>query len=402
MSSKIARDLAKTVKERQDAFNLPVSGLVTTVLPELDALKVEQYGHPGTFTVPVRHPYLGARSWIRVAPDEGTQCLVQQRGDLAEAVLQGYFSSNQARRSSAGEAGKIVYRRLSTGEIEVMSKGRAYLHFGLKGDLSMLGGVVQQQLSQSELEWTSTAPTHVRRMHLATPSTQQYLERFGYVKRPDQTKQSAFQRYIKQDDDTYSFEYSRWLAKKDGKGLVSVQEGHVIDENGSVVNSSANKPLRYLRVITDASGNETLRIEIDDALNYTVTNSSTSATTFQHTAGTQGEVKASGKKWSADYTDAVMLSSGTTATMKGTSKAVVQAPQVELGQGALQSITIAPTLQNSVLIPMLSGLMAVCTALQAEVALTGTKAAAASAVTTLTSAMAQVQNIASQTVKASP
>jgi hypothetical protein len=393
--SKASRDLHRTTREQADAFNLPVGALVSMVLPELDALKVEQFSHPGTFTVPIRHPYLGITSWIRVQPEPGTQVLVQQRGDLAQAEVQGYVAQNQALRVARGQEGTALYRQLATGEIELMSGGRAYLHLGRDGSVALLGGQTQQCWSQAELEIVTTAPTHVRRLHLATPQAQQYLERFGYVKRPDQTKTAAIQRYIKQQDQSFSVEYSRWLATKAGTPLTQVQEGHCIDETGAVLQSQAGNPLRYLRVLTDSTGNETFRVEIDDALNYSIVNSSTTAVTFEQTAGSQGTCKASGKTWNADYT-------GTTGTFKAGTKAVVQAPQVELGQGALVAVVLSPTLMNSVLTPVLSALTSLCTSMASEATVIPASAAAATAaITTIAMALAQVQNIASQTVKAS-
>jgi hypothetical protein len=417
MASKFARDQARETEQRRDAQVMPVQGIVTASIPESECLRVEQFNNPGAFTMSTVHPFIGVNTWIRVSPDPGTACLIQQRGDLAQSEILGYISADQGRRITRGQDGTAVYRQLATGEIEVMSSGRAYLHFGRDGTLAMLGGVVRARLSQQELENSSVAPTHVRQLHLASPTAVLHQERFGYCKRPDVTKPAGLQRYIKQQDGTYCMEYSRWLGTKAGAALVSVQEGHVVDEAGTIVQgAAAGRPLRYLRVITDASGNAALRIEIDDALNYTVTNTATSATTTSFAAGTLGDVKATGRGWTTDYTQAVSLSAGTTALLKAGVKATIQAPLVELGQGARQPVVLAPGLSGSVLTPtlgavqaVLAALVAVNTAVQLDPGITVAKPAfaalagvVANAITVLTSAQGAVANIASTTVTASP
>ncbi len=416
MASKFARDQARETEQRRDAQMLPVQGVVTAALPENECLRVEQFNNPGSFTMSCRHPYLGGNSWIRVSPDPGTACLIQQRGDLAASEIFGYVSADQGRRITRGQEGTVVYRQLATGEIEVMSGGRAYQHWGRDGTLAMLGGVVQARLSQAELENSAVAPTHVRQMHLAAPTALLHQERFGYCKRPDLAKPSALQRYIKQTDGTYCVEYGRWLGTKAGAALVSVQEGHVVDEAGTIVQgTAAGRPLRYLRVVTDASGNSAMRIEIDDALNYTVTNDSTAATTTSFSAGTLGDVKASGRGWTVDYTQAVSVSAGTTALLKAGAKATIQAPLVELGQGARVGVVLGPALSGPVLTPtlgaiqaVLGALVAVNTAVQLDPGITVAKPAfaalagvVANAISVLTAAQSAMANIASTTVTAS-
>lgn len=416
MASKVARDLAREVEQRHAAMVLPVQGVITAAMPEIDCLRVEQFNHPGAFTIATHHPFLSGNSWIRAAPDPGTACLVQQRGDTAQSEILGYVSPDQGRRITRGQDGTAVYRQLATGELEVMSGGRAYMHWGRDGTLAALGGVVQARLSQTELESSSVAPTHVRQLHLASPSVLQHQERFGYCKRPDLTKPSALQRYIKQADGTYCIEYGRWMATKSGTPLMSVQEGHVVDEAGTIVQgAAAGRPLRYLRVITDSTGNAAMRIEIDDALNYTVVNEATQATTTSFSAGTLGDVKATGRGWTTDYTQAVSLSAGTTALLKAGAKATIQAPLVELGQGARQPIALAPPLSTAVLAPtfgalqaVLGALVAVNTAVQLDPGITVAKPAfaalagvVANALTVLAQAQSAAASIASTTVTAS-
>jgi hypothetical protein len=394
----------KQRKDRDNAtgsFTGPLRGIVRTVIPELEALKVQTVGQPGALAMQVMHPYFGASSWIRAMPEVGTAVMTQQRGDMAQAEIVSYTTHNLASRVGKGATGNAVYRRLNTGEIEIMSSGRAYTHWGNDGNIMLLGGVTSLKLSQTDLEINSVATTHARRDHLHMPALLAHEERFGYVKRPDKLKPNALQTYIKLPDDTYAVEYSRFVTNKAGVTLATTQEGNVIDVNGAIVkNSATGRDLRFLKELTDASNN-TLRLEIDDALNISLVNSATGIVDFNLSAGTQGNANVSGKTFAVDATQQATLAAGTTLTMKANVKAVVAAPLVEIGSGTMMPIPLAMPLTAGVLQPMLSALISLCGVLATVPALVTAVPTLTATTTALTAAAGSLSSVASTTVKVS-
>jgi hypothetical protein len=398
-ASKLRRD------ERNEfaAANLPVRGIVRLVVPELEQVSIGQSGHPGTMAVQVTHPYFGVQSWIRVMPETGTALLTQTRGDLPQPEIISYLNHTLARRLERGQNGELVFRRLNPGEIEVMSSGRAYTHWSSRGDILFLGGTTALKLSQSDLELSSTAVTHSRHMHLHAPATLSYEERYGYVKRADKTKPNALQAYVKLSDNSFAVEYSRFVTNKAGTTLVATQEGNVVDGAGALVkNSSTNRELRFLKEITDPNNN-TLRLEVDDALNISIVNSATGSVDLKLSAGSQSATSLTGKTLSTDTTEQSTLAAGTTFTVKANQKASIAAPLVDIGNGGLVPVALGTPLINGVLTPILTTLLTLCNTMSADLSTIypTTGAVASSTGAAISAVLGSLSNVASATVKVS-
>ena len=239
---------SRKMKEADDRLRMPMRAVVNRALPDLDAVQCEFALSPGITRLRAKHPYVGPNSWIRVMPESGTMLLTSQRGDDVMAEIFGYHVPQPHIRIRQYKDGQILYRPLDAGELEIMSTGRAYAFFGSRGDVELRGGTIRHDLSQSNLEIKSIAPTFKRRLHKASPSTLAHEERFGVVKRPDLQKPNLIQNYIRQLDQKFSMEYSRWLNTTDNLPLVDLQEGHVVDGMGQFVKqSSTSKTLRSRR-----------------------------------------------------------------------------------------------------------------------------------------------------------
>jgi len=259
-------------KEAADNLRLPMRGVIRRPLPDLDSVQVEMAMVPGSSRLRALHPYIGPNSWLRVMPEKGTMVLTSRRGDDYQEEIIGYHVPQPHIRIKQYKQGLVLYRPLDEGEIEIMSAGRAYAFFGSRGDIELRGGAIRQDLSQTNLEINSIAPTYNRRLHKASPSTLGYEERFGVVKRPDILKPNLIQNYVRQPDLKFSLEYSRWLSTTDGLPLVDLQEGHVVDGTGLFVKqSSTGKTLRSRRQWHHkAAGNITF--EIDEEMNVFFSN----------------------------------------------------------------------------------------------------------------------------------
>ncbi len=276
--SQVATD-ARRLKQSDDRLRMPLRAVVDRPLPDLDAVQVEMALTPGTSRLNVRHPYVGPNSWIRVMPESGTMALTMQRGDDIREEIFGYVAPKPNTRIRQYKEGLYLYRPLDSGELELMSSGRAYAFFGGRGDIELRGGAIRHDLMQSNLEMRSIAPTYNRRLHMAVPSTLGHEERFGVVKRPDVQKPNLIHKYIRQPDNTFSIEYSRWLSTTTGTALMELQEGHVVDAGGQFVKqASTNKTLRSHKSWFHKSQGS-LMFQVDEELNVLFSNASKASET---------------------------------------------------------------------------------------------------------------------------
>ncbi len=342
--------------QRSDANAQMRQSTVSTVIHavgQTDQVVLEDLANSGRNPVQVRQPYFGLNSWIRVLPDPGTQVLTQLRGDSYVRTISSYLSDENPELLEEARDGKVLYRQLRPGEIELMSSGRSYLLIGDEGDIEIRGGSNRLDLLQSELEITSIAPTHKRCTHLYVTGTIGYEERFGVVKRPDPTKPTLFQKFARLSDTAFAVEYSRWLNDKDGKLLASTQEGNVFDAQGQEKKqSSTNKPLRYERVFSHKSAGD-VTFQIDDESNLFLSNS----TKAKETKITLGNLNAltltcDSTKWTVNKTG---LMSFTTSLVVKSAK--VRLNSVDVGFGAAPVIpAVLGTQLVAVLTTMLTGL----------------------------------------------
>jgi hypothetical protein len=413
-----ASDLAQTEARRHaeagQRTRLPVRAVVKNVLPSLEALDIQMALDPGISRVRVRHPYIGANSWIRVMPEAGTEIFTQQRGDEVMNEIFGYYSTSGALNVSSYQQEQLLYRDIISGEMEFMSNGRAYIYLGESGDLETRGGTIRHELLQSKLELRSIAPTYVRKLHTSPPYTLANEERFGVVKRPDPVLRNTFQQYVTLPNTDFAVEHSRWLNTKAGLPIIELQEGDVYDEFSSpVLQSSTNRSLRYQKKVYHKTVGE-LTHQIDEDLNILLANTSTAAETKVDLGKknvlriTAKDVKATFlKTGSYNYATSLTTTSPTTKfnasslfTVEGP-KAHLKAPLVHCGTSP--SIPLALATQTvttfNILIGAIQGLSSALSGAFAPPNPVGVAAQAANAAAS--SALATVQQIPSKQVIAS-
>jgi hypothetical protein len=374
------------MKQAQERTQMPLRALVGRPLPDLDAVQMELAMTPGTTRLNVRHPYIGPSSWIRVMPEAGTLALTMQRGDDIREEIFGYIAPKPNIRIRQYKEGLVLYRPLDSGELELMSSGRAYAFFGGNGDVELRGGSIRQDLSQSNLEVRSIAPTFNRRLHKAATGAIGYEERFGVVKRPDTTSPNLLQKYVRQPDNTFSLEYSRWLSDTAGNPLVETQEGHVVDGGGQLVKqASTNKTLRSHRSwFHKQTGNLLFQITLtaqDIKATFTKTGTMTYGNSYTLRTKTVNE-------------------GATTSWTVKTPKARINTPDMGFGVAPVMPIALAqPTVQalSSVTGPMIGVMEAMVTAFTSTIPPLAVAAKTAS--TALAQAAASTAKIPSTQVK---
>lgn len=321
-------------KKRQEAaVDLPQRGVISTVTPEMESVTTDLAHYSGAPQMVIRHPYFGVNSWIRVMPEPGTAVLTQNRGDQRKQEIWGYISNNVPRLLRAAKTGKqILFRQLNQGDIEIQSKGRAYTHWGTSGELVQRGGMIEQCLSQKDLELSSIAPTHKRRLALHSASTVAHEERFGVVKRPDPDNPNSGQKYVKTSSGAFAHEYSRFLnappgedVSEEGRVLSSTQEGHVIDLNAKIKKSDGpNRDLRYERMLQGHLVGPKMKHQVDVDLNM--------ALLIRNAARVANEVYVSVGDYSRTKveTDKITINGNTNGRLVFGRGMYVQAPELQI------------------------------------------------------------------------
>ena len=153
MASRIDLHDIRTKKDERADQNSPVRGVVNSVQPETESVKIESFGSTGATTVAVRHPFMGKNAWIRAMPETGTAVITQKIREPHQVETWGYVSHRLGGQvKKAKQDNNFIFRELRQGEIEIMSAGKAYQHWSEDGNITMNGGVIEQHLTQTDLD----------------------------------------------------------------------------------------------------------------------------------------------------------------------------------------------------------------------------------------------------------
>ena len=397
-------------RQGDDAATKPVRAVVSGYVPERELLKCEMFGTSGQAEIAVRHPYLGVNSWIRVGPETGTSVVTQRRGDVAQSEIWGYLSNKssdvikQARTNP-----KIAYRVVQDGEMELMSKGMAALFLSNAGDVELWGGTCSEIISQTDLEHRANAPTFSRRLATNVWSTVGNEERFGLVKRPSKKYQELQQDYVRLTDNSFACEYARWVGDTANVKLCQIQEGHIVDETGTLKKqSSTTKDLRFERIFWSKGASADITFQIDEDLSIYMNNSNPNQIEAKLLWGPLCDITMTANKLTMTLSNTAQITSATSLILGATSTVQIGAPSVVFGAsssasaGAAQPAILGTNLLG-VLTPLFSTVTAWLQTFGAEPAALATLPAAAAAATAAMTALnvikGQLNTILSQNVK---
>lgn len=358
-------------EERKKQWDdLPMRAVVRSVLPDLEAVEAEMFSNPGTVRMTILHPYFGVNSWFRVMPERGTSLLTQTRGDLPQQEISRYISNRLAKLHEQVAAGEdFLFRVLRPGEMEAISSGRAYTHWGEAGDLQMRGGISRFDLSQTRLEITGWAPTFRRRLHLHNPMLLAHEERFGVVKRPDPITPNLVERYVRLIDRSFAVEYGRWINKGDGSPIITFQEGNVTDAIGRLkTHGNTNKNLRHQRTIHHRALAGTLDYQVDEDLNILFTNTLSANTQTTVSLGTNNTLNLTTKTLKVTVTASGNLSFSNNVTIRS-QQVNISTANARFGNNPVFSFLVGEKLIGQVLTPLLAQLASALNVLAAEPAI---------------------------------
>ncbi len=172
------------IKERQKAeknanygkTGKPYFGYIVTNNPHDEEL---QLGGAMASRVPTLHPYIGVDSWIRVSPNSATGVLVNSRDDTANVTMVSYDTGISRSRFDKYNKYQNLYRPLDSGEIEIVSTGKAYTWWGNESYICG-SGMVSMILDKTDLTFTTRSALYKTHLHDNTVDTAQ-LSKFGVV-----------------------------------------------------------------------------------------------------------------------------------------------------------------------------------------------------------------------------
>lgn len=363
LTSTTLREIHRQRQEEQD-FRRPVRGIVRSVQTETETVKVESFQRYGSQTLGIRHPFVGKSSWLRCMPETGTSVITQHIAEPDQLEVWGYMSRRlggllqQSRKNE-----DIIFRQLRPGEMEAMSVGRAYTHWSEDGNITLLGGVVEQHLSQVELEATTRSPTHKRQLDQHNPTALGYEERFGVVKRPDFLKPASTQVYVK-DLTTFQYEYGRWLKDDTGNLLTTLHEGNLYDQTQvPIVNTTTGGKVRLRRLVGHRLSGS-LAVDVDEDLNISLTNAAT-AKTVDLNFGAVSEMKVTSRQFDLNILQASNQSFTQSLTVRSPNIAF-QSTATTFGFAPVQPAVLGTTLTAAVLTPFILQMQTAVTLLAAD------------------------------------
>lgn len=257
---------AERIRNNYQGYQGPFEGRVENIGPFRDTMVVS-YGPNQGREMPIQHPFVGSNSWIRSIPDVGTKYLLQLRGDSEQATPVNTLPIDPENRSILYNQQYTLYRGLSAGEHDILSKGFGAIYLGELGHVDTRAGVgARESLNKVSLEHLVHTPTHKKTLLNNVAGEIGDEERLGIVKRWVDT---VDEKYIKAGN---AFQAEKFVRIKNPAGsnpkyLFQEIEGQVYDDVGTKINHIiTNIPLRYQK-IRYTNNNQIHRTEIDESGN---------------------------------------------------------------------------------------------------------------------------------------
>jgi len=180
----------------------------------------------------VSHPYVGSDSWMRTMPDEGTQVLLAQRGDLPEWEIARYYHQEVRTRLDNYKERINTYRPLKGGEFDMQSTGHAGVFGSKRGHLEFRAAGLYGGMDRDDLTIYWKAPVHNVRGPMHKLGSIGDEIRFGVVSRPSADKPKTIVNFVREG--SWAKEYMRVLSSKnDPAVLVDYREGNVYNDDGT-------------------------------------------------------------------------------------------------------------------------------------------------------------------------
>lgn len=261
-------DSDKTEKSNQQGLEKPYSSLIESVSSDSERVVISNWSTRGR-ELTVSHPFISSGSWIRALPEVGAQYMTTTRSDSSEPQLLSSFSDGVSVRTSAYRNRVGVFRSLSPGEIEVSSNGFSQSYYATRSFNSLRAGLLLRTMNQDELSIMERSPIHLQQFMNYEEGKLGDESRIGIVSR----NENSWKKFYPKLNDNYIAEEFIDLKNPSLSGpttLFTSVRGHVVDENGQVINhSETGLPLRLSQVYY-STDNTSTSFQIDQSGNYAI------------------------------------------------------------------------------------------------------------------------------------
>lgn len=166
----------------------PFQARVQAADPDTETITLDA----GSAATQIRHPFVGAGSWIRSMPAPGTRVVCAYSKVAKRLEIVGYEYPAAEDQITAYKQAQNNYRPLKPGEHEIASSGGAVSFWGSEKFKSDRAGVVSSQHDGIKLEHSVRAPTQLWRGTRNRNDVIGHEMRVGAVKRPLSPNKEAY------------------------------------------------------------------------------------------------------------------------------------------------------------------------------------------------------------------
>lgn len=247
----------------QQGLKGPFEGQIVEVIGREDAVGVS-YGPTQNRRMPIQHPFVGAGSWIRSAPDVGSRVLMQNRYDTGQAEILKTLPIGPFERANSYFNQQSTYRELNPGEHDIAALGFGSIYLNRRGGIDQFSGTgISRQTSQDQLDIRDQAPTQIKQLLNWSPGELGDEFRLGIVKR---WETAVEEKYVQQEENFLSEHYLKMLNPSGQQPAVLLErtEGHVVDDAGAFIKQfSTQNNLRHRTVLyTDTDEQHIYEIDV--------------------------------------------------------------------------------------------------------------------------------------------
>lgn len=198
----------------------------------------------------ITHPFLSINSWDRAIPEQGTIISASYNKEAGLPLMTMYRNIDPSDSISKYNSGNSLYKELSQGELDRMSKGMANTFHANRPVKYNRAGLVEQILDGDGMTLFERSPTYVWQMHQHEVSTLKDEMRLGVIRRyKNSVDKVLIKNSVLEGGQGFAKEHSLVLVNKLGI-LIDRREGNVCDDNGMfITHPTTGFNLRYRELI---------------------------------------------------------------------------------------------------------------------------------------------------------
>lgn len=245
-----AKSVTYQLQQRKQQQNRFLSGDVFAQIKSVSSSSEEVVATGIPNKVTITHPFVSLTSWDRAIPEQGSTVSVVYNKEAGLPLMTMYRNVSPSDKVSKYNSGNSLYKELSQGELDRMSKGMANTFHANRPVKYSRAGLVEQVLNGDEMTLFERSPTFVWQLHQHEVATLNDEMRLGVVRRyKNSVDKVLIKNSVKEGGIGFAKEHSLVLVNKLGK-LIDRREGNVCDDKGLFdTHPTTGNNLRYKEYI---------------------------------------------------------------------------------------------------------------------------------------------------------